>query len=217
MRMRLPASERKAQILHTAAELFSQQGYEGTKTSQIAREAGVNEAIIFRHFTNKEELYWAVLEASCASVSIETMLNGDLDPHEVLISLGRAILEKMSKHPQTMRLLYFAALENHKLSHRFFRLYTANRYEELADYIRTQIKHGIFRDDIDPLLAARGFLGSLIYHVHIQELFGGNEVHPYHAGLVVESFVKMWIQGMRSEGSALQMLDGDRNSLAIAD
>jgi AcrR family transcriptional regulator len=225
MRMRLPAGERKAQILHTAAELFSQQGYEGTKTSQIAREAGVNEAIIFRHFTNKEELYWAVLENSCSCVlheQLKVMANGDHDPAEALIVLGNTLMERMSTHPQLLRLLYFAALENHKLSHRFFRIYTANKIEELADYIRTQVKHGVFREDIDPLLAARGFLGSLIYHVQIQELFGGNKVHPYETRFVVENLVRIWIQGMQAEGSTMQMLDGEeqvkhRNSFAIAD
>jgi AcrR family transcriptional regulator len=224
MRTRLPACERKAQILNTAAELFSQQGYEGTKTSQIAREAGVNEAIIFRHFTNKEELYWAVLENSCSSVvydQLKTLASGDHDPEEDLIAIGSKVLEKVSSNPNLMRLLFFAALENHKLSHRFFRLYTANRLEELAEYIRTQVKHGLLRDDVDPVLAARNFIGSLIYHVQIQELFGGKNVHPYHPRLVVESFVKIWIRGMQPQGS-MQMLDSEeqsehRNSFAIAD
>jgi AcrR family transcriptional regulator len=211
--MRLPASERKAQILRTAAELFSQQGYEGTKTSQIAREAGVNEAIIFRHFTNKEELYWAVLEDGCCTVSLgehlRNIMDDEPDMESALITLGCTVLERVTSHPQLMRLLFFAALENHKLSHRFFRLYTANKYEELADYIRSQIKSGAFRDDVDPVLAARGFLGSLIYHNQIQELFGGNKIQRFDPRFVVENFVKIWMRGMSTQSAPVPMLDSE--------
>lgn len=200
--MRLPASERKAQILRTAAELFSQQGYEGTKTSQIAREAGVNEAIIFRHFNTKEDLYWAVLSDSCSMVSLKTHLKDVMDPEyspeEGLTGLAHFVLERVSQHPQLSRLLLFAALENHKLSHRFFKLYIANKYEELAAYIRTQTKRGFFRSDIDPTLAARGFFGMLIYHLQIQELFGGKTVQQYDLRNVSATFVKLWLRGMEA-------------------
>ena len=200
--MRLPASERKAQILRTAAELFSQQGYEGTKTSQIAREAGVNEAIIFRHFNNKEDLYWAVLSDSCSMVSLKTHLKDVMDPErspeEGLTALAHFVLERVCRHQQLSRLLLFAALENHKLSHRFFKLYTANKYEELADYIRRQARRGLFRADVDPLLAARGFFGMLIYHFQIQELYGGKTVQQFDLRHVSATFVRLWLRGMEA-------------------
>ncbi|MBV9670253.1 MAG: TetR/AcrR family transcriptional regulator [Acidobacteriales bacterium] len=206
MPTRLPASERKAQILRTATELFSQQGYEGTKTSLIAREAGVNEAIIFRHFTSKEELYWAVLEASCCANDLNVQLKDSLDftrePEEVLYQLAVDILTRIAASPHMMRLLLFAALENHKLSHRFFRQYASIKYEELASYIRTRIRQGDFRSDVDPLLAARAFLGMLIYHNQIQQLFGGKQVHDYEIKHVAENFVRLWLGGVRPETSS---------------
>ncbi|GAC1658753.1 MAG: hypothetical protein NVS9B15_20660 [Acidobacteriaceae bacterium] len=208
MPVRLPASERKAQILRTAAELFSQQGYEGTKTSQIAREAGVNEAIIFRHFTNKEELYWAVLEVSCCAndmnIQLKELLEPDGEPESVLCQLAEEVLTRVARNPQMMRLLLFAALENHKLSHRFFRQYASLKYEELAAYIRARVRTGDFRDDIDPLLAARGFLGMLIYHNQIQQLFGGKNIRDYDPKQVADTFVKLWLNGVRPDLAAVQ-------------
>jgi AcrR family transcriptional regulator len=199
--MRLPASERKAQILKIATELFSELGYEGTKTSLIAHEARVNEAIIFRHFTNKEELYWAVLENTCCTIDsdnrLESILALDRPPYEALCELATELLIRAKKNPQMIRLLLFAALEHHKLSQRFFRKFTATRYEQLADYIRAQAKSGVFRVDVDPLLAARGFMGMLIYHHQIQQLFGGETVHAYEPETVASEFVTMWLQGMR--------------------
>jgi AcrR family transcriptional regulator len=48
--VRIPAEERRQQILELATELFARQGYQGTTTRQIAQQVHVNEAIIFRHF-----------------------------------------------------------------------------------------------------------------------------------------------------------------------
>lgn len=58
---RMPANERRAVIVTAARKVFSRDGYEGAKTSQIAREAGVSEALVYRHFPSKLALYRAVL------------------------------------------------------------------------------------------------------------------------------------------------------------
>jgi AcrR family transcriptional regulator len=198
--MKLPANERKAQILKIATELFSELGYEGTKTSLIAREAGVNEALLFRHFTNKEELYWTVLENSCGATDLDNCPGAILAPEreqkQALYDLALQVLDKVRSHPQRTRLLLFAALEHHQLSQRYFRQFAASKYEELADYIRAQVKAGRFREDIDPLLAALGFLGMLIHHSQIQQLFGGEQVYPYQRERVAEQFVILWLEGM---------------------
>ena len=60
--MRLSAPFRRQHLISTALELFASQGYEGTTTREIAQRSGVTEAIIFRHFPTKEDLYWAVIE-----------------------------------------------------------------------------------------------------------------------------------------------------------
>jgi TetR/AcrR family transcriptional regulator len=52
----MSGDERRKQILRVAIQLFSQRGFSGTTTKEIARAAGVSEAMVFRHFANKEEL-----------------------------------------------------------------------------------------------------------------------------------------------------------------
>lgn len=58
---RIPGSERRELILAAARRVFSREGYHGAKTLQIAREAGVSEALVYRHFPSKLSLYRAVL------------------------------------------------------------------------------------------------------------------------------------------------------------
>ncbi len=60
-RKRISGTERRSLILTAARRVFSQHGYEGAKTLQIAREAKVSEALVYRHFPSKLALYRAVM------------------------------------------------------------------------------------------------------------------------------------------------------------
>ena len=59
---RMAGEERRHQILAVAVSLFSERGFRGTTTKEIAHAAGVSEAMVFRHFATKEELYAAILD-----------------------------------------------------------------------------------------------------------------------------------------------------------
>jgi AcrR family transcriptional regulator len=60
--IRLPAAERRQAIVDTALRVFSEGSYRGTTTAQIAREAGISEPILYRHFPSKRDLYFAAIE-----------------------------------------------------------------------------------------------------------------------------------------------------------
>jgi TetR/AcrR family transcriptional regulator len=59
---RLPAVERRQAVLDTACEVFSRSSYRGATTAEIAREAGITEPILYRHFGSKRDLYLACLD-----------------------------------------------------------------------------------------------------------------------------------------------------------
>lgn len=59
---RLPAAKRREQLLDVALDLFSKHGYAKATTAELAREAGVTEPIIYRHFKSKKELFIALIE-----------------------------------------------------------------------------------------------------------------------------------------------------------
>lgn len=54
-------TEKQENILRAALELFANEGFNATSTSKVARQAGVSEGLIFRHFGNKEGLLQAIL------------------------------------------------------------------------------------------------------------------------------------------------------------
>jgi AcrR family transcriptional regulator len=59
---RLPAAQRRQALLDTALRIFSAGSYRGVTTADIAREAGVSEPVLYRHFASKRDLYLACLE-----------------------------------------------------------------------------------------------------------------------------------------------------------
>lgn len=67
-RVRLAAPERRAALLDCACRVFSEGSYRGTTTAEIAREAGVTEPILYRHFESKRDLYLACLTEAWARV-----------------------------------------------------------------------------------------------------------------------------------------------------
>jgi AcrR family transcriptional regulator len=200
-RQRVPAVERRRLILVAAARLFAQRGFQGTTTRRIADEARVNEAILFRHFPTKKELYWAVIEAKCegrpARAMLVERLKAGCDEKAAFAAVAQGMLERQAADTSLMRLLLFSGLEEHELSARFFQTYAAGYYELLADYIRARIKAGAFRA-IDPLLAARSFLGMVVYHSMVQELFGGKRYRNYDSQCVAETLTAIWLEGMKA-------------------
>jgi len=58
---RLTSAGRRASIIAAAKAVFARHGLEGARTQQIARAAGISEALLFRHFPSKTHIYRAVL------------------------------------------------------------------------------------------------------------------------------------------------------------
>ncbi len=59
---RMPAAERRLDLIEVAIRVFSEGSYRGTTTAEIARAAGVSEPILYRHFASKRDLYLAALD-----------------------------------------------------------------------------------------------------------------------------------------------------------
>ncbi len=200
MPVRLSALDRRRQIIRTASALFARRGYRGTTTREIAERAGINEALLFRHFPSKEKLYWTIIDEQCGARGRRHKINEIVESggsdYEVFSAIAREFLIRTARDTELTRLLWFTALENHSLSRRFFRTYVAIYYEALADYIRKRTAEGAFRD-ADPLLSARGFLGMVVYHFLVQELFGGDKYQKFDPAMVADTLAGIWLNGMQ--------------------
>jgi AcrR family transcriptional regulator len=173
---RMPAEDRREQILEVAIRLFSQKGFRGTTTKEIALAAGVNEAIIFRHFATKRDLYTAIIDRKCCSAqyqALEQVIHQAMsrgDDRQVFESIAFHILEFHEQDDTAMRVLLYSALEGHELAEMAFHNQMVKNFRRLADYIKQRITDGAFRR-VDPMTAVRAFFGMIVYHAQINKFF----------------------------------------------
>lgn len=169
---RMTGDKRREQILQTAVNLFSHRGFSGTTTKEIARAAGVSEAMVFRHFSTKSELYDAILGNKDCHDGIRfpwdenTILQDAIknkDDFAVFFNFALNALTKQQEDENFMRLLFYSALEEHELAERFFSEFVARLYEFIGDYVKTRQEDGVMRE-INPRLVVRAFLGMMIHH-----------------------------------------------------
>ncbi|HKP18996.1 MAG TPA: TetR/AcrR family transcriptional regulator [Gaiellaceae bacterium] len=95
VRERLPASERRAAVVETACRVFARCSYRGATTAEIAREAGVTEPILYRHFQSKQALYLACVDETWARVRAawDEALAAEPDSRLWIPAMGRAFFE----------------------------------------------------------------------------------------------------------------------------
>ncbi len=174
---RMTGGDRRRQIVNVAIRIFSERGFRGTTTKEIAVAAGVSEAIIFRHFATKDELYSAIIDHKACSgdatnenpALVETVkcvaaeAIERKDDRAVFEGIARSMMEHHDRDPEFLRLLLYSALEGHQLAQMFWDRNVLLMYEFLGGYIRDRQRDGAFRD-VDPVVAVRAFSGMIIHH-----------------------------------------------------
>jgi AcrR family transcriptional regulator len=191
---------KRQEIIKAAIEVFARNGFRGTTTRDLAAHADVNEAIIFRHFNTKQELYRAILEQKLSQgqdarfEEVQRLALAGND-QEFLENFGNHFLERHEEDSTFMRLLMFSALEGHELSEMF--LSSIAGRDPLASYIQRRMDDGAFRC-MDPNLAARAILGMFVAYIQMQEIFGQKKVKTFERSEVVKTFVSIFLAGMKS-------------------
>src|ERR1017187_3959422 len=146
--LRLPASDRRLQLLETALDFFSRKGFGGTTTKEIAAAAGVNEAIIYRHSPTKHDLYNAVIDhhhnagqiAECIA-QWKTCMDRN-DDEGLVRSMIENIIESHRRDLRGHRVLLFAALEGHQTALEHARSLSFPIFELLCHYVARRPSEG---------------------------------------------------------------------------
>jgi AcrR family transcriptional regulator len=194
---RISREERQIRIIASAAALFAKNGFKGTTTREIAKAAAISEALLFKYFPTKRALYSAILaeKAPIAELlaAVEDAANKRDDRRVFQLIASYRI--RRATDPTMLRLLLFSALEGHELSAMFFKNQHRMFYEYLSGYIDVRIREGAFRG-MDPLLAAHSFIGMVVHHRLLHEIFGvATHCTPEES---VETYVSLFLEGMQT-------------------
>src|SRR5262245_50857091 len=152
------ADERREAILAEGVRCFAARGFSGTTTREVAAGVGITEAALYRYFPSKESLYSAIIARKIETPSLvdrvaEVAARGG-DDLAVFTEIARGVLERGTRDPEFVRILFFTALESHELAAPLFVSHVGPLREFVTNYVRRRIAEGAFRA-IDPVLGAR--------------------------------------------------------------
>lgn len=186
---------RRDAIVRSAVETFARYGFRGSTIKRLARDAGISEALVYRYFSSKEDLFEAVLDYLVRQAEPVTPENAEtLDDRRFLQKLAEGIYAHYSNHPEEVRILLYAALQGHSLSKRYYERQVRIYYDVIVERIRKGQKEGTYRA-ADPEVTARAFLGMLNYHVMVRTLFHDPKSHPDESSWL-EEFTRIFFEGL---------------------
>lgn len=92
-RKRLTAEQRRKQIIGCAREVFIAQGFQGARTKDIAAAAGINEALLYRHFDSKDDLFESAIVQPLEETVAKLVIESGAPPGELDIT-GEVMVER---------------------------------------------------------------------------------------------------------------------------
>ncbi len=196
--VRMTGEQRREQIIDAAIELFSTGGFARTTTRRVAEAAGVSEAALYLHFETKEALYEAIIRRKAlehAGFAERLKELADAPPELVFRTVADFMLETHTRDKAFLRLLLFSGLEGHALFRMFFEAQMRECKDTLLSYVERQQRSGLLRP-CEPTLAVRAFMGMLIHHLLVQEVFQLHELGRYPSDAVAPLVVTIFLDGM---------------------
>ncbi len=146
---RLPAQERREQILQCAIRVFARSNYQSTRIADIAAEAGISEAMIYKHFPRKKTIFMETLNYMAANLAAfwEKERDKETNALDLLRSMVIQYHRLIKNHPEELKLQFVALSE---VSDADILQQLQEGYQIIHDFIRGIINKGIAQGVIRP-------------------------------------------------------------------
>ncbi len=189
----------KAAILSAAIDIFSEKGFDGTQTSEIARAAGYAESTVFLHFKNKHGLVLAIMQdfyrglMDGANIILATTHDGE----EQLVALVQHYLVELLKGWRIVRL--FATIARYTEDETLEQFMEHNRaYTGLYIDIFEGLKaDNTFREDVD----ARQLRDMLFGTIEHYAMANFTRASSPDIGVFIERTFSILFYGAKSDSS----------------
>jgi TetR/AcrR family transcriptional regulator len=158
----------RAAILKAAVHEFAREGVAAARTDAIARSAGVNKALLYYYFKDKEALYQAVLDEVFNGVrhAIHGALSLPLPPRERMCAYVRAHFDYIASHPLYPRIVHAEFLTASKDASRLQRVakqYFRPVFADIAKLLQEGAESGDFRR-VDPMHFIPSIVAIIVFY-----------------------------------------------------
>lgn len=193
------SEEKRAAILRAATELFLARGLQNTSMDAVAASAGVSKQTVYSHFTNKDELYRAVIVHKVESYGFGAAAlpeNGDLE--EGLLLLGRRFIRLLFDEEvlAMYRVVISESATHRKIAELFYETGHVTTLQTIERFLKAQMEQQ--RLGIDDFgYAARQFLSMICGHYQLCLLMNltpelTDDMIDAHVGKSVRQFLKLY-------------------------
>ena len=205
MASRMSAEERKQSIISAALKQFAAKGFNGTVVRDISKEAGINEALIYRYFPGKEALYSAAVDDLITRLKnrpfFEHISKAEMSLKDIPAIAGNA-LEFMTDYPPLTRMLLYSGLQRHDLAAPFFDSVSKPVISKICSYIKESQQKGEMRNDIDPFMGAVGIIASVVFMNIAKNVFQHELFTEIDNSEFTETISKIFLRGLSVEKGA---------------
>ena len=159
------SAKTRAAILAAAGRIFADSGLAGARTDAIAEAAGVNKAMLYYYFRDKDALYQAVLEEQFQAFNRQALavLTAPGPAREVLLRYVGLHLDFLSARHRYAALFQQLMMTDATTLHRLVRLYFTPRAAALDRLLRRGMRSGAFRR-ADPRHAAISITALVVFY-----------------------------------------------------
>jgi AcrR family transcriptional regulator len=152
MRNRLPAEKRRKQILKCAVKVFARSNYRKTRVVDIAADAGISEAMIYKHFPSKKSIFIEILHDMSERIisRLREEGNREQDALAAIRNMAKTFYNLIISHPDEVKVQFQAVseIDDSEIADRL--------HQDHEDYMRfigsvieRGIQQGTFRRDLD--------------------------------------------------------------------
>lgn len=179
-------------ILAAGRDLFRDRGFEAVSIREIGEAAGVNSALIYYYFRDKEELYQQVLVAVFGHLLQhvqETIGRGGESPGAALEELAHMYVDFLRENQGNIKLMYYELARGGSnfpvLAENFFH----PAFAAVRRIIEQGIGQGVFRD-VDPSLSVLSLISLLLFYFIGRPVLGHLLDEGAYSAAGVEAFLK---------------------------
>ena len=185
-------------LLQATLKLISEKGYLKATTKDIAREAGVTEITLFRHFGSKERLFEEVINKYTFLPPLRDLLSEiskySYSYEKGLHAIGVLFFETLKERKSLVKIM---TSEINIYPEKVREIYTQFIDETdriLAGYFRSQQKKGMLRRFL-PEMAAGVFFGMIFSCFRLEEIVKRRDVRKKELDGIIKEFVEIFVHG----------------------
>jgi AcrR family transcriptional regulator len=166
-------NDKQQHILQVAERFFAEKGFDGTSVRDIAKEAGVNIAMISYYFGSKEKMLESLILSRMAGLKIEleNLLNEVFEPLEKIEKLIEIYTARICKNREIYKIMYFElSSQQRSASLEVFTAIKKNNLEYIEKIIREGQDKGVFTKDVNIALIPTTIVGTF-FHFNLNSTF----------------------------------------------